>query len=415
MQINSCNLQKPAIATLAALLLSLRWPSAAASAAEAEGFFSSLAESHQGLLWFTVWVGAAAVAALLVFALWTGVFLRLAARTKTDLDEAILRATRLPAMILVFLAVVKTGSELTLSPLESMNRHPAWVFWQGSLYVGLVLAATLLVLASIRAVAEWYSHRALAAGPAVGRNRFVLIATRVAKFALFFVALTIIFEHFNIQITGLLATAGVVSLAVAFAAQETLANMIAGFVLIVDRPFKVGDRIQLADGQMGDVLDIGLRRTDVLSFDNTVISLPNAEIAKGRIINYGAPDAKFKIRATLGVAYGTDLRKVKAVLTGVMASHKEVLKEPAPVVYFTEFADSALNLLLVCWVADYREQFRIRDELFMAIKDRFEAEGVSIPFPQRDVHVFAAGQAPRSACSPDKQAGSEASGIGRSD
>jgi small-conductance mechanosensitive channel len=415
MWFDSRDFQKPAIAALAAMLLSLRWPVASASAAEAEGFFASLTESHQGLLCFTGWVAAAAVAALLIFALWNGVFLRLAARTKTDLDVAILRSTRLPAMLLVFLAIVKTGSELTLAPLESLICHPGWPIWQGFLYVGLVLAATLLVLASIRAVAEWYSHRRLAAGPAVGRSRFGLIATRVAKFALFFVALTIIFEHFNIQITGLLATAGVVSLAVAFAAQETLANMIAGFVLIVDRPFKVGDRIQLADGQMGDVLDIGLRRTDVLSFDNTVISLPNAEIAKGRVINYSAPDAKFKIRATIGVAYGTDLRKVKAILTGVMTSHQEVLKDPAPVVYFTEFADSALNLLLVCWVADYREQFRIRDELFMAIKDRFETEGVSIPFPQRDVHVFAAGHDPGPPRLPDAQAGSGASGIGRSD
>jgi small-conductance mechanosensitive channel len=414
MWVDSRDLKKPAIAALAALLLLLQWP-AASQAAEAEGFFASLTESHQGILWFTAWVAAGAVAALLVFALWSGVFLRLAARTKTDLDEAILRATRLPAMLLVFLAIVKTGSELTLAPLESLTRHPGWLIWQGFLYVGLVLAATLLVLASIRAVAECYSRRTLAAGAGAGRGRFAVIATRVAKFALFFVALTIIFEHFNIQITGLLATAGVVSLAVAFAAQETLANMIAGFVLIVDRPFKVGDRIQLADGQMGDVLDIGLRRTDVLSFDNTVISLPNAEVAKGRIINFGAPDAKFKIRATIGVAYGSDLRKVKAVLMEIMTSHKEVLKEPAPVVYFTEFADSALNLLLVCWVADYREQFRIRDELFMSVKDRFEAEGISIPFPQRDVHVFTAGLAPRPVSSPSTQAGSEAPSVGRSD
>jgi MscS family membrane protein len=394
MRLNLRNLGLLAVLTLAVLALAFLAVTTWVTDDPWERFLYGLLQTNRSLLEFAAWVAGAAVVALLVVLFWKGVLLRLAMKTKTDLDEEIIRATRLPVMLVVFLTLVKTGSEMTLAQAEAMTTHPFWPIWQGLLYVGLVLGITFVAIAFIRAVAAWYSHRTLGVAPPAGPRRFILVATRVVRFVLFFVALTIIFEHFGIQITGLLATAGVASLAVAFAAQETLSNMIAGFVLLADRPFKVGDRIQLSDGQMGDVLDIGLRRTDVLSFDNTVISLPNSEIAKGRIINYSTPDAKFKIRAKIGVAYGSDLRKTKAILTDVMTSHPEVLKDPPPVVFFTDFADSALMLLMVCWVPDYRDQFRIRDELFMTIKDRFEAENISIPFPQRDVHLYAANDPP---------------------
>jgi MscS family membrane protein len=391
--------------TLAGLVLALLAATTWVAEDQWEGFLYGLLQMNRSLLEFAVWVAGAVFVALLVLLFWKGVLLRLAMKTQTDLDEEIVRATRLPVMLVIFLALVRTGSELTLAQAETMTTHPFWPFWQGLLYVSLVLGITFVAIAFIRAIAAWYSHRTLGVAPPAGPRRFILMATRLVKFVLFFVALTIIFGHFDIQITGLLATAGVASLAVAFAAQETLSNMIAGFVLLADRPFKVGDRVQVADGQMGDVLDIGLRRTDVLSFDNTVISLPNSEVAKSRIVNYSAPDAKFKIRAKIGVAYGSDLRKTKAVLTDIMISHPEVLKDPPPVVFFTDFADSALNLLMICGVPDYREQFRIRDELFMTIKDRFEAENISIPFPQRDVHLHAANGSPSRVSPPAWAAG----------
>ncbi len=341
-----------------------------------------------GWLWFAVWAVIALAATKAVRLIWNRVFLPLARRTRTTLDVGVLEATRRPIGFVVCVALLLTGSQLSFAGLPAVTGHPAWGIAQGILYIAQVLGVTALLYAAARAFIEWYSSQMAAKSKSKLDDQFVTLFHKLAKFVFLFVALTIIFDHFGIQITGLLATAGVMSLAVAFAAQETIANMISGFVLMVDRPFKPGDRIQFGSGQMGDVLEIGLRSTRVLSFDNTVITVPNAEIAKAQIVNFNAPDARFKIRAPLGVAYGSDLRKVKAIILDILNAHPEVLKEPAPPsVFFTGFGESSLDLMLLYWVADYRDQFRIRDEVNMAIKDRFEAEGVEIPFPQRDLHI----------------------------
>ncbi|HUT34298.1 MAG TPA: mechanosensitive ion channel family protein [Planctomycetota bacterium] len=383
-----------ALLAIEALLL---WPAAAWAAEEAgpeaalgppAAGFLGLSPLATGWLWLGVWVVGAIAATKAVQLAWNRVLLPLARRTKTTLDVEVVEATRGPVRLAACVAVLLMGSRVSFARLPGVTGHPAWGIFQGVLYVVQVLGVTALLYAAMRAVMEWYSREVAAKTKSQAYDQFITLFRKLAKFVFFFIALTIIFDHFGIQITGLIATAGVMSLAIAFAAQETIANMISGFVLMVDRPFKPGDRIQFASGQMGDVLDIGLRSTRVLAFDNTVITVPNAEIAKAQIINFSAPDAFFKIRANLGVAYGTDLRKVKAIILDILNAHPEVLKEPAPpAIYFTGFGESSLDLLFICWVADYREQFRIRDELNMTIKDRFEAEGVEVPFPQRDLHI----------------------------
>lgn len=352
----------------------------------ASDYWFDLTPDSQGLVRFAAAIlGGVAISFLIRWA-WSHVFLAIARRTKTDLDEAILKATRGPVQFVLLVASVVLAAHLYEEDLPDVTRHPSWGVFQGVLYVILVLAVIRLAYAVLKATIEWYGRRATDGGG----NRYASYASVfriVAKLVLTFIALTIVLDHFHVQITGLLATAGIASLAVALAAQETLANMFAGFALMIDRPFRAGDRVQLSNGQAGDVIEVGLRSTRILSFDNTVVAVPNSEMAKSHIVNFNAPDAHVKIRCTLGVAYGSDLRKVKTILLAVMGENSTVLKDPAPAVFFTEFGDSALKLLFVCWVADYREQFRVLDELNMAIKDRFEAEGVEIPFPQQDVHI----------------------------
>ena len=340
-----------------------------------------------GLWQFAIWLGISITAAKLMSLVWQWILLPLSRRTSTQLDSLVLTATRGPVQWVVLVAVLSLGARSSVHNLPEVTSHVGWAVFQGALFASLVLTISRLAYGAATALTEWLSLRLAVRNSGETGYRAMVFFRKTAGLLFLFIALTIIFDHFGIQITGLLATAGVASLAVALAAQESLANMIAGFALMADRAFQPGDRIELANGKMGDVMEVGLRSTKIMAFDNTVINIPNSDVAKSQIINLNAPNSSYKIRSTLGVAYGTDLRKTKRILLDIFAAHPEVLQDPPPGVYFTEFGDSALKLFFVCAVADYKEQFRIRDELNMAIKDRFEDESIQIPFPQHDVHL----------------------------
>ena len=256
------------------------------------------------------------------------------------------------------------------------------------LFVGLVIGVCILAAQLLGAMFKWYHERIAERTKTTLDDEFIPLFRKLSKIAIFFVGVMMILNRFDVSITGFVATAGIASLAVALAAKDTLANMISGFLIMVDRPFRINDRVELPDGKIGDVQEIGLRCTKILTYDNTLLVVPNSDISAARVINHGYPNSKVKIRLKIGVAYGTDMEKVKKILVDIATKNPRVMDEPEAAAYFMAFGDSSLDAMLIAWVADYRDRFSITDEINMAIQKRFAEAGIQIPFPQRDVHLY---------------------------
>ncbi|HOX05372.1 MAG TPA: mechanosensitive ion channel [Planctomycetota bacterium] len=350
------------------------------------GWYQGLSLDQQRLFWALAGLAVLALGVWLLGLVWRRVLLPLSRRTSTRLDGIVLEHARRPALALAAAGGMNALFHWVTEGLGFARSVPGQIAG-GLLYSAVVLAVALVAYAVVAAVADWYLVEIAARTATPMDNKLVPLFRRVAKIVVLFIAVTVILGHFDVKIAALLGAAGVASLAVALAAQETVANMIAGFTILVDRPFRIGDRIQLADGLTGDVHEIGLRSTKIMTFDHALVILPNKEISGARIVNLSYPDPRLAIRRDFTVAYGTDPDKVKRVLTAIAGAHPKVLKEPAPAVFFTDFGDSALVFKLVCHVADYRDAFPTVDELNMAVNRRFAEEGIEIPFPQRDIHV----------------------------
>jgi len=192
----------------------------------------------------------------------------------------------------------------------------------------------------------------------------------------------------DVNVTGLVASAGILGLALSFAAQDTLSNLFAGISILADRPYEIGDYIVLDSGDRGEVTHIGLRSTRLLTRDDVGVTIPNGVIARAKIVNETAgPRDKYRVRIKVGVAYGSDVAQVIAILEEVACQHDEVCATPAPRVRFRTFGDSSLDLELLCWITHPADRGRLVHELNFAVYNAFRDLGVSIPFPQREITI----------------------------
>lgn len=189
----------------------------------------------------------------------------------------------------------------------------------------------------------------------------------------------------GIEMGSLTVVLGALGVGIGFGLQTVVNNFVSGLILLADRSVQVGDWIEV-DGIGGRVVRIGARSTSILTSDNITLIVPNADLMSRRIINWSHGDPRVRFRVPVGVAYGSDMARVREALVAAATVHPDVLSEPTPTVFFTGFGDSALNLELVVWTAEVRTPFRFRSDLNFAIEDALRRAGIQIPFPQRDLH-----------------------------
>jgi len=304
---------------------------------------------------------------------------RAARRAAPAIDHRLIRALKRPVTYGLFL----NGAYV------AVHRGPVRGPWIDRLDDVLFAASVLLVsLALARAWGILLGWHASKPGPGADDSlarRFGPLLSKVGNVVIALLAVTVALQHFGVNVQSLTVSLGVGSLAVGLAAQDTLGNLVAGFVLLLDRPFKIGDRIQLSTGELGDVVEIGMRATRIQTLDDTVLVIPNSVLTKEKVVNQSRPTRSLTTRLEVGVAYGSDLAAARRILREAALGSERVDRDREPLVFVTRFADFAVNLLLIFWVKDYTEQALARSEVHEQVYRRLGQAGVEIPFPVRRI------------------------------
>ncbi len=206
-------------------------------------------------------------------------------------------------------------------------------------------------------------------------------------------AIILALDILGINVMPFIAGAGILGVAVGFAAKDTLSNLIAGVLLIIDRPFEIGDRIEVwsapaGSSTWGDVIDIGLRATKIKTTDNIVIIIPNNEIMTRDIVNYTIISSKIRVRINIGIAYESNLETAKAAIIRVAEAVNWVAKNPAPKVVVRNFGESSVDLQLRVWINDARKRMDTISYITDNVKAEFDKTGVEIPYPKRNITII---------------------------
>ena len=330
----------------------------------------------------SVIVASSLLAGVIVDLIVIQVLRRLASKTKTDVDDKIIAALKKPVFLTVVLIGigaafhVVTQNETVRYVGDSLASTVIVILWAG---VGLSIAKALLTA---------LARRAETGG--LVQPRTLPVFEIAIKILVFGGAAYGLMKSWDVDVTAWLASAGILGIAIGFAAKDTLANLFSGIFIIADAPYKIGDFIVLGSGERGRVTDIGIRTTRMITRDDLQIIMPNAVMANAKIINESGgrdTDEMRRVRVDVGVAYGSDIDKVRAVLEDIAEKSVYLVSDPKPNVRMRAFGASSLEFQLRGWIEEPVLHGRAVDELLTQIYKRFNAEGIEIPFPQTDVHL----------------------------
>lgn len=305
----------------------------------------------------------------------------LTARTETRIDDLVARLIRRLVTLSVGFWAVWRLAYVWEMPTTARTVGAVWIAAL-SLPIGAFVADVLAV----------YEERIAPATTTTLDDTALPLLNKAARFIVVMLGILIALEYQGINISPILAGAGVIGLAVSLAAKDTLSNLIAGILLILDRPFQVGDRIELWDapeetGGWGDVIEIGLRATKIRNPDNLIIVIPNNEIMKRDIINYTASGPHIRLRIPIGIAYDADADEARTAILEVAGGIDGVKPEPEPVVILRRFGASSVDLELRVWIDDARARRAIADQVAERVKRAFDERGIEIPYPKRDLYL----------------------------
>ncbi|TDJ55877.1 MAG: mechanosensitive ion channel family protein [Gemmatimonadetes bacterium] len=306
------------------------------------------------------------------------ILLGMAKKTKTEVDDILIRAVKK----VVTYSVPVIGLMVALTPLALQTPIPERILFT-------ILAVLLMrgAISLVDDVSQWLEETWVERTASTLDKGLLPLARKALKTTIAILAVLIILGKWQVQIAPLLGALGIGGLAIALALNSSLSNLFSGIQLILDGSVNVGDKVQLESGEVGVVLDIGLRTTLMQTYDNEVISLPNSQLANARIKNYTKPDATIRVGVNFGVAYGSDVAEVKRVVLDAISQLGGILQEPEPQVLFLNMGDFSLDMTARVWVDNYGKQFARKLEMTELIYNTLNDNGIEIPFPTRTVYM----------------------------
>ncbi|MDP3917049.1 MAG: mechanosensitive ion channel family protein [Nanoarchaeota archaeon] len=309
---------------------------------------------------------------------------RVTAKTKSKTDDDLIEAINKPLINFITLIGVKIAVNvipLSESVLSAINK----------IIISLmVLVVAIFAAKIINVFTDSWGRKFAAKTHSTLDDDLLPLIHKAVNIIVFILAIIIILENWDIDVSGLLAGAGIAGLALAFAVKDSLANIFGGISIILDKTFRVNDIIKMEDGNMGRIKDIGLRTTKVRTWDNELLIVPNGILANSTIQNFKLPDLSARGEVSFGVEYGSDIDKVKRVVGDVLKSMKKVLKnvdDKKPDVIFLNMGEFALEFKARFWVENYMDKFNTKLEATEKIYKALNKSKISIPFPTRTVHL----------------------------
>ncbi len=304
---------------------------------------------------------------------------KFARKTKTKIDDIVVDAFKIPLVIIFAIG----GSYAALQYVEVPSTIGNWVY--PLLLLGIGIAVIIGTMKVISGLITYFGSKYPGMAPIIPILRKLIII------AVLFIGLMIILDWVGISISPLLMSFGIAGLAVALALRPTLENLFSGLTIMMERAIRHGDYIELDSGERGYVIDIGWRTSKIRMLPNNVVTIPNSKLAGSKLINYYRPEQEMSALVQVGVHYDSDLRKVEKVTIEVA---KEVLREVEggvtefePFIRYHTFSDFSINFTVILRVKEFVNQYLVIHEFVKRLHERYNKEGIVIPFPIRTVYM----------------------------
>lgn len=335
--------------------------------------------------WISLIFSVALIALVLAFGrrIITNILNRLAKKTKSTFDDELI--SRIQGQIRWFVVVL--GFDIAIVSLTFLSDSTKNLFSNifFLLYFFIIFSA---VYVSMEFFFEWYEKHLTLEEDARKVAVFLPLARRSATVVIVVLGIVILLDHFGVNVTGLAAILALVGLAVGLAAQDTISDMISGYIILIDQPFRVGDRIEIPnEDTWGDVVEIGTRTTRIRTRDNTLVIIPNSSIANGQVKNYSFPDPNYRLQLDVGIAYGTDIDQVRKVLGDAVRDVEGVLSDKPVDILYNEMGDSSMSIRVRWWINSFADKRRMYDKVNTAMQNAIDAAGIVSPFPTQQLNV----------------------------